>query len=471
MANRHQVPGSPDPSRSGDQLADIGKRESLKDSHFAVLTAFVRRPRASDEPVFTDTMEAPVKTRYLIAVCAAALLGASAAFADPQTDEANRQRQMSSMRQEAARADQASANRSLAQQQDAANASRLGANSGAPVSGSSSSGAPAWTGAGGSSASSSGPQSVVDTYTFTIRVEETTPQMLARLASAADAGDAGSAFNLARIFYTGFEGAPRDDQKARRYFGQAARAGHAQSQANYGFFLHEGLGGPADPVEGQRWLRTAAEAGNSFGQAQYGFSLWSQDPDAAVPYLISGAEAGEMAAQALLGTLYLMGYPVAQDDGKAVHYLSAAAAQGEPGSQGLLGGMYLMGRGGGSEAEGYRLLKQGADGGDAESMRNYGLLLVQGKGYPKDAVAGAAMIRRIAVGGDAKAQALLGDLYNEGLGVPEQVEDAIYWWNRAAEAGNEDGVAAMSDVRAGNFEIGRPPVDGVGEVALASNRR
>ena len=412
-----------------------------------------------------------MKTQYLIAVCAAALLGASAAFADPQTDEANRQRQMSSMRQEAAQADQASANRSLAQQQNAANAARQGANSGAPVGGSSASGSSNWAG-GATSSSSSGPQSVVDSYTFTIRVEETTPQMLARLSGAADGGDAGAAFNLARIFYTGFEGARRDDQKARRYFGQAARAGHAQSQANYGFFLREGIGGPADPDEGQRWLRTAAEAGNSLGQAQYGFSLWSTDPNSAIPLLLAAADAGEMSAQALLGTAYLMGYPVTQDDGKAVHYLSAAAAQGEPGSQGLLGGMYLMGRGGGSEAEGYRLLKQGADDGDVESIRNYGLLLVQGRGYPKDAVTGAAMIRRIAVRGDVKAQALLGDLYNEGLGVPERVEDAIYWWNRAAEAGNEDGVAAMTDVRAGNFEIGRPPVDGVGEVALsASNRR
>ena len=412
-----------------------------------------------------------MKTQYLIAVCALALLGASAAFADPQTDEANRQRQMASMRQEAARADQASANRSLAQQQDAANASRQGANSGAPVGGSSSSGSSAWAG-GGSSSSSNGPQSVVDSYTFTMRVEETTPQMLARLSAAADGGDAGAAFNLARIFYTGFEGAPRDDQKARGYFGQAARAGHAQSQANYGFFLREGIGGPADPDEGQRWLRTAAEAGNSFGQAQYGFSLWSTDPNSAIPLLISAADAGEMSAQALLGTAYLMGYPVTQDDGKAVHYLSAAAAQGEPGSQGLLGGMYLMGRGGGSETDGYRLLKQGAEGGDVESIRNYGLLLVQGRGYPKDAVAGAAMIRRIAVRGDIKAQALLGDLYNEGRGVPERVEDAIYWWNRAAEAGNEDALAAMADVRAGNFEIGRAPIDGVGEVALsASNRR
>lgn len=411
-----------------------------------------------------------MKTRLMLAASLAALIGAGAAMADPQTDEANRQRQMASMRQEAARADQASANRSLAQQQNTANASRQGANSGAPVgAGRASSGGGAWTGAAPST--SSGPHSVVDSYTFTIRVQETTPQMLARLASSADNGDAGAAFNLARIYYTGFEGAPRDDRKARQYFGQAARAGHAQSQANYGFFLREAIGGPADLTEGQRWLKTSAEAGNSFGQAQYGFSLWSADPDAAVAQLIPAADAGEMAAQALLGTVYVMGYPVAQDDARAVHYLKAAADQGEPGSQGLLGGLYLMGRGGGSEAEGYRLLKQGAEGNDTESMRNYGLMLVQGKGYPKDAAAGAAIVRRAAVRGDAKSQKLLGDLYNEGLGVPEQVEDTIYWWSRAAEAGDADAIQAMNDVRAEHHEIGRPPIDGVDEVARPGARR
>lgn len=397
-------------------------------------------------------------------------LGVGAAVADPQTDEANRQRQMASMRQEAARADQASADRSLVQQQNAANASRQGANSGmAAGSGAAASGTPGWASGGGSA--STGPQSVVDSYTLTFWVQESTPQMLARLGEAARNGDAGAAYNLARIYYTGFEGVPRDDAAARRLFGQAARAGHAQSQANYGFFLRQGIGGDVDAAEARRWLKASSDAGNSFGQAQYAFSIWSEQPEAAVPLLITAADAGEMTAQALLGSLYVMGYTVAQDDGRAVHYLAAAAAQNEPGSQGLLAGLYLTGRGGGSEAEGYRLLKLGAEGGDAESMRNYGLSLVQGKGYPKDAAAGAAIVRRAAVKGDAKSQMLLGDLYNEGLGVPEREEDAIYWWNRAAEAGDPEAVQAMNEVRAGNYAIGRAPTEGVGEVANTSGRR
>lgn len=397
-------------------------------------------------------------------------LAAGSAMADPQTDEANRQRQMASMRQEAARADQASADRSLVQQQFAANAARQGASSGmTPGSGSSSSSAPSW--AGGASAASSGPQSVVDSYIFTFRVEETTPQMLARLTAAANGGDGGAAYNLARIYYTGFEGVPRDDAAARRLFGLAARMGHAQSQANYGFFLKEGIGGPADPQDARRWLKAASDAGNSFGQMQYAFSVWSEDPEAASPLVIAAADAGEMGAQALLGSLYAMGFTVAQDDAMAVKYLKAAADQGEPGSKGLLAGLYLTGRGGGSEAEGYRLLKEGAEGGDADAMRNYGLMLVQGKGYPKDPEAGAAIVRRAAVAGDPKSQKLLGDLYNEGLGVPEQEADTIYWWNRAAEAGDAEAIAAMADVRSGGYVIGRAPLDGVGEVARRNGRK
>lgn len=73
--------------------------------------------------------------------------------------------------------------------------------------------------------------------------------------------------------------------------------------------------------------------------------------------------------------------------------------------------------------------------------------------------------------GRRQVQMPLGDLYNEGLGVPEREDDAIYWWNRAAEAGDAEAVQAMSEVRAGNHAIGRAPTEGVAEVANASGRR
>jgi|GEM_PF-3006173 len=407
-----------------------------------------------------------MKSLLLLACSTLALVVTGAALADPQTDEANRQRQMASMQAEAARADRASADRSLAQQQSTADAARA-ANNSSGSSSSSSSGSSSGSSSTGETSGDvdTGPQSVVDSYTIIIRTQETPQQMLARLAQEAAAGDTGSQYNLGRIYYTGFNDAPRDDVRARDYFRQAAMAGHAPSQANYGYFLTEGVGGGRDPAEGQRWLKTAADAGNSFGQAQYGMSLVTTNAPEAVRYLIPAADAGEVTAQGMMGTLYAMGEGVAQDDVRAVHYLKAASDQGEIHSTGLLAGMYVTHRGG-SEAEGYELLRQAAEGGDPLSQMNYGLLQLQGNVVPKDMEAGAALVRLAAYSGSNPARMMLGDLYNEGEGVPEEGIDAIYWWNLAAEDGFEDGVAVMAEVRAGGNAVGRPPTQGTGPVAV-----
>ena len=408
-----------------------------------------------------------MKSLLLAACSLAAIAFAEAATADPQTDEANRQRQMATMRAEAARNDQNSANRSLAQQQATAAAARDRPNSGSSSVGSPSTTSSGFGAPGGSSYT--GPQSVVDSYTITVRIEETPQQMLARLDRDAAQGDTGAQYNLGRIYYTGFNDAPRDDVRARSYFRQAAEAGHAASQANYGYFLSEGIGGPANAAEGVRWLRTSAEAGNSFGQAQYGMSLVTTDAAQAARLLIPAADAGEVTAQAMLGTLFAMGEGVTQDDARAVRYLRAASDQGEAGSTGLLAGMYLSGRGG-TEAEGYALLRQAAEAGDPNSQRNYGLVLVQGRGAPKDERAGAALIRLAAAGGHKEARTLLGHLYNEGLGVPQSDPDAIYWWTLAAEGGEPEAIDLMNQLRTAGDELGRPPTQGTGPVASDAGR-
>lgn len=407
-----------------------------------------------------------MKSLLLAACSLVAIAVAHAAFADPQTDEANRQRQMASMQAEAARNDQINADRSLAQQQSTANAARAAGNTGSSSSTSGSIGSSGGSSGLGASGgyTDNGPQSVVDRYTIVIRTQETPQQMLARLEQQAAEGDTAAQYNLGRIYYTGFNEAPRDDVRARSYFSQAAEAGHASSQANYGYFLTEGIGGSSDPAEGARWLRTAADAGNSFGQAQYGLSLVTTDAAQAARYLIPAADAGEVTAQGMLGTLFAMGEGVERDDARAVAYLRAAADQGEAGSTGLLAGMYLTNRGG-TEAEGYDLLRRAAEAGDPDSQRNYGLSQVQGSGVPKDETAGAAMVRRAAVGGNNSARTLLGHLYNEGLGVPQSDADAIYWWNLAAEAGHEEAIGVMNQVRTAGDELGRPPTQGTDLIA------
>jgi uncharacterized protein len=57
------------------------------------------------------------------------------------------------------------------------------------------------------------------------------------------------------------------------------------------------------------------------------------------------AEQGDVIAQYLLGSVYLLGQGVTQDYAESVRWLRRAADQGHPAAQFVLGGMYAVGRG------------------------------------------------------------------------------------------------------------------------------
>ena len=141
-------------------------------------------------------------------------------------DEANRQSMMADMRASAAANDRANED---SQRRFNDNAARsLGSNS-SGGGGGSSSGSTSGGGGFGSNVGAyrgGGPRSVVKTYTFTIRSQESVLSLITRLGQEASAGNALSAYNLGRVYYTGFDGLPRDDAKAREWFGAGAKLGH-----------------------------------------------------------------------------------------------------------------------------------------------------------------------------------------------------------------------------------------------------
>jgi TPR repeat protein len=420
-----------------------------------------------------------------VAIAVFALLSTTAALADPASDEASRQNMMADMRANTAANDRANFD-SL--QRNKADFDRTH-NSGGTTSGSTASASsPGNYGAQAASreAADSGSRSVVATYTFTIHRQETAQALANRLEQEAGAGNATSAFNLGRVLYTGFDGVPRDDNKARHWFGEAAKLGHPGAQSQFGFMLHDGIGGPKDVELGLDWLRKAATQGDTYGEALYGFYLVrapaaGADLSEPIAYLTRAADKGQLVAQVTLGTIvyelgvgatvdwdkaahyarlgadqnnalaevelgrmYLTGHGVPKDDAAGIVLIRRAAAQQDASAMALLGQLAMTGRGMvQDESAGARWFQQAADAGDVHSATIYGSLLIMGQGVTKDEASGARYTMRAAEAGDVDAQINLAKDYYFGHGVGKDIGQSLVWFRKAAAQGNQQAIALL----------------------------
>ena len=414
---------------------------------------------------------------------------ATQAHADPAGDEARRQSMMADMRASAAANDRANFESQQRQQANANRYSGSNASSGSSNSGPSNSGSSYAPRPQGPSASS-GPQSVVASYTFTVRRQETPAALAARLEQEATGGNAVSAYNLGRVYYTGFDGVPRSDTQARRWFAAAAELGHPESQSQYGYMLHDGIGGAADREQALVWTKKGADQGDAYGEALYGFyaigAVGSGDAPApeAIAYLTRAADKGQLVAQATLGTVvYALGVGAPADDALSAKYSALAAAQGHAGSQvqlarklltghgvaqdnaagvawlrkaaaqnngeamALLGQLAFTGQGMAQDnAAGATWFKRAADAGNAGAAGQYAQLLIGGDyGVTKDEAAGARYARIAADKGDINGQMTLARAYYNGNGVPVDMRQALFWFRKSAAQGDAGGQEALND--------------------------
>lgn len=84
----------------------------------------------------------------------------------------------------------------------------------------------------------------------------------ALLRRAAALGSAQAQRDLGCCYATGEEAIVRSPVLARYWYGRAARAGHADTQYNFGCMLLHGEGGPREPAAGLAWIRRAAGRGD-----------------------------------------------------------------------------------------------------------------------------------------------------------------------------------------------------------------
>lgn len=149
------------------------------------------------------------------------------------------------------------------------------------------------------------------------------------------------------------------------------------------------------------------------------------------------AEAGDTAAQTLIGVLFETGYGVDQDLAKAAQWYELAAAKNNPGAALRLAQFYLAGTGVEQDKKkAADLFEIAADAGDPAAVYNLALLYQEGEGRPHDEEKARKLLRQAADMNDPDAQYALGLSYLDGIGGISDPGQGAFWLGRAARRGN-----------------------------------
>ena len=159
------------------------------------------------------------------------------------------------------------------------------------------------------------------------------------------------------------------------------------------------------------------------------------------------AEAGDVEAQAWIGSLYANGDGVEIDDGAAFAWYVKSAEGGNVQAQSNVGAAYAMGNGVKQDHEAaVGWFERAAKNGDAHGQFNLAVLLSSGTGVAKDLAKAAEWYRAAAEGGHYPSQARLGQMYAVGEGVEKDRVQAFLWLSLAAQHGIGSALNALDGI-------------------------
>jgi TPR repeat protein len=186
----------------------------------------------------------------------------------------------------------------------------------------------------------------------------------------------------------------------------------SKHQYQLGWMYDNGKGTPQSNTEAVKWYRKAAELG--YAKAQFS-----------------------------LGIMYANGKGVEQQSGtEAVKWYRNAAEQGHSGAQCNLGFMYENGKGVMKDTDiAIDLYKKAAQQGSTVGKKNFQILgrkLLLAALYSEDEFTVFYKYRNETFF-DSGNQVKLGYMYSTGKGVKQDYEEAVKWYRKAAEQGNDYG--------------------------------
>ncbi len=252
------------------------------------------------------------------------------------------------------------------------------------------------------------------------------------LRMAQEASEAGYIPGVAALGKYYFMGrvVPRDENKARQLFEQAAAQNDPNGLYSLGMLYATGAGVQQNSAKAAEYFKKAADQG--LGIAQFALATQyakgegvPQNIDEAIRLYQGPANAGNVRAQVNLATILLESN---KNPAEGVAWLRKAANQGSALAKFFLADCLISGRGvAKNESEAFTFCKQAAESGLPIAQGFLGELYFQGIGTTRDLERAAHWFGQAATWGDTVAMFRLAGMYYEGMGVKKDINEAYYW--------------------------------------------
>jgi TPR repeat protein len=160
------------------------------------------------------------------------------------------------------------------------------------------------------------------------------------------------------------------------------------------------------------------------------------------------ADAGDPAAETILGRAYLNGHGVKASMKDAAKYFQLAADKNYPDALAALGELTQAGQGVPANLDqAVQLYRRAAEAGSVAGQYNLAFLYEQGTGVKQDEHEAAKWYEKAAEGGDPIAQYDIGQRYDLGVGVATNRVQACKWLTLAAAQGQADSSNLLPNVK------------------------
>lgn len=246
----------------------------------------------------------------------------------------------------------------------------------------------------------------------------------------ADEGRENAKIFMADMLLYGW-GIPQDVKKAEEIFTVLAENGNAYAQF---VMIQRSLLPVMEAPKKESELKTPEEFYQEGRKYYYGEGVIINNAKA-VGYFTVAAEGGHSEAQYLLGVCYRLGYGVGIDIEKARYWYEKSAAQGNKAARNVLDSLNKK-----------TVKKKTYTQQELEAIFQEGYKYYTGYNVIMNNKKAVELFTIAAENGHSEAQRLLGICYRNGYGVSKDLQKARYWYQQAANQGNESARLQLDDL-------------------------